>query len=275
MDNVEEEGDRQCQVSMVLADTQREMIHWTIYIAMKVSMVLVSPMKRITTPMARSLMMMFTSEGEDTPLGEVNMILGYTDPGMTHWTIHIGVVSILLSPLIKMITTLAAHSLMMNLTSEGEDTPLDLATQLSTPEPSEEPILDRISVTLKTQIHLRETHSLTEDATSINPSILVPCQMIMSMQEPTEAVNLTAAEVAAATNTHSLHHGGPARIQRIASIWTVNAVTITEEVDIVECIKVIPVRTELVGELASGSNVGSDGYGSSRLNVSANAEMTK
>ena len=81
------------------------------------------------------------------------------------------------------------------------------------------------------------------------------------MQEPTEAVNLTAAEVAAATNTHSLHHGDPAHIQRIASIWTVNAVTVTEEVDIVECIKVIPVRTELVGELASGSNVGSDGYG--------------
>ena len=85
--------------------------------------------------------------------------------------------------------------------------------------------------------------------------------MIMSMQEPMEAVNLTAAVVAAATNTHSLHHGGQARIQRIASIWTVNAVTITEEVDIVECIEVIPVRTELVGELASGSNVGSDGYG--------------
>ena len=139
MDNVEEEGDRQCQVKMMLADTEREITHWTIHIAMKVSMVLVSPMKTITTPMARSLMMIFTSEGETTPLDEVNMILAYTDREMTHWTIHIGVIFIPLTPLIKTITTPAACYLMVNLTSEGEDTILDLATQLLTPELSEEP----------------------------------------------------------------------------------------------------------------------------------------
>ena len=275
MDNVEEEGDRQCQVNMILTDTEREMTHWTIHIGVKVSILLVPPMKTMTTPMGHYLMMIFTSEGENTPLGQVNMVLAYTDREMTHWTIHIGVVSILLFPLIKMITTPAAHYLMMIFTSEGENTPLGLATKLSTLEPSGEPnpvcptaflllpaaaetlpdtkvdrlmaeaggVLelpkDRMSVTLKTQIHLRETHSLTEDATSNNSSILVLCQMIMRMQEPTEAVNVIAAVVAAATNTHSLHHGDPAHIQHIASIWTVNAVTIMKEVDIVQRIKVI------------------------------------